>query len=101
MGDKDIEDDSGGNGGSGEHDNDRHRRISEHITIQDLKDHDIEATSTLTDHSSNKKRRQNSSICDNSLISTYNTIQERHFSQDSQVMLLMLLFGLIKPFETR
>lgn len=48
-------------------------------------------TSTHADHSStnNKRRRKNSSNCDNSLISTFNAnIQERHYSQDSQVKLM-------------
>lgn len=86
---KDVERDSGGNGdGANEPESDRDHRVEDHITIQDLdlKDHDRDSTSTHTDHSSNKKRRQNSSNCDNSLISTYNTnLQERHYSQDSQV----------------
>lgn len=90
---KDVERDSGGNeSGGGEPDTDKDRRIEDHITIQDLKDHDRDSTSTHTDHSSNKKRRQNSSNCDNSLISTYNTnLQERHYSQDSQVRISQLL----------
>ena len=82
----------------------RERRIDDRdITIQDFKDlkerdrDTSSATATATapattttthsDHSSNnKRRRKNSSNCDNSLISTYNTnVQERHYSQDSQV----------------
>lgn len=56
-----------------------------------MKDHDRDSTSTHTDHTSNKKRRQNSSNCDNSIISTYNiNLQERHYSQDSQVRNLFL-----------
>lgn len=88
----DVERESGGNG-SGGGEPERERRVEDHITIQDLKDLkdlDRDSTSTHTDHSSNKKRRQNSSNCDNSLISTYNTnIQERHYSQDSQVRIFV------------
>lgn len=68
----------------------RERRTDENITIQDfkeLKERERDTSTTHTDHSSNKRRRKNSSNCDNSLISTYNTnIQERHYSQDSQVI---------------
>lgn len=65
------------------------RRNDDNITIQDFKefkDRERDTSTTHADHSSNKRRRKNSSNCDNSLISTYNTnIQERHYSQDSQV----------------
>lgn len=74
-------------------DNDSNRdhkdRRNDDITIQDFKefkDRERDTSTTHADHSSNKRRRKNSSNCDNSLISTYNTnIQERHYSQDSQV----------------
>ncbi|XP_055313102.1 sex determination protein fruitless isoform X2 [Sitodiplosis mosellana] len=66
----------------------KERRIEDNITIQDFKefkDRERDTSTTHADHSSNKRRRKNSSNCDNSLISTYNTnIQERHYSQDSQ-----------------
>lgn len=71
-------------------DRDRKERRTDDITIQDFKEfkeRERDNTSTThSDHSSNKRRRKNSSNCDNSLISTYNTsIQDRHYSQDSQV----------------
>lgn len=66
------------------------RNDDNNITIQDFKefkDRERDTSTTHADHSSNKRRRKNSSNCDNSLISTYNTnIQERHYSQDSQVL---------------
>ncbi|XP_031616795.1 sex determination protein fruitless isoform X4 [Contarinia nasturtii] len=66
----------------------KERRSEDNITIQDFKefkDRERDTSTTHADHSSNKRRRKNSSNCDNSLISTYNTnIQERHYSQDSQ-----------------
>lgn len=60
---------------------------------KELKERDRENSSSTTathaDHSSNKRRRKNSSNCDNSLISTYNAnVQERHYSQDSQVRVM-------------
>lgn len=70
---------------------DRERRSDEQ-TILDLKDfkereRDRELSTTPVDHSNNKRRRKNSSSnCDNSLTSTHSAnIQERHYSQDSQV----------------
>lgn len=67
------------------------RRNDDNITIQDFKEfkeRERDTSTTHSDHSSNKRRRKNSSNCDNSLISTYNTnLQERHYSQDSQVKL--------------
>lgn len=68
----------------------KERRNDDNITIQDFKEfkeRERDTSTTHADHSSNKRRRKNSSNCDNSLISTYNTsIQERHYSQDSQVI---------------
>lgn len=67
----------------------RECRIDDNTTIQEHRDgkgrdRDIR---THSDHSSNKRSRKNSSNCDNSLISSYNTnLQERHYSQDSQVI---------------
>lgn len=80
-GERDTENDS---------DRDRKDRRTDDVTIQDFKEfkeRERDNTSTThSDHSSNKRRRKNSSNCDNSLISTYNTsIQDRHYSQDSQV----------------
>lgn len=67
-------------------------RRSDEQTVLDLKDcrervRDRELSTTPVDHSSNKRRRKNSSSnCDNSLTSTHSAnIQERHYSQDSQV----------------
>lgn len=76
-------------------DNKDNRRNDDNITIQDFKefkDRERDTSTTHADHSSNKRRRKNSSNCDNSLISTYNTnIQERHYSQDSQVCMCVLV----------
>lgn len=72
------------------------KRDADNITIQDFKEfkeRDRDTSTTHSDHSSNKRRRKNSSNCDNSLISTYNTnIQERHYSQDSQVRVYKLTY---------
>lgn len=67
----------------------RDRRNEDKISLhdyKDLKERDRENTLTHAEIS-NKRRRKNSSNCDNSLISTFNAnVQERHYSQDSQVM---------------
>lgn len=74
----------------GDLESDRERRSDDNITAPDFKDlkereRDTSAN-THTEHSNSKRRRKNSSNCDNSLISSYNTnLQERHYSQDSQV----------------
>lgn len=83
-GERDTENDS----------DERKERRTDDITIQDFKEFkERDNTSTThSDHSSNKRRRKNSSNCDNSLISTYNTsIQDRHYSQDSQVSAAMAI----------
>lgn len=55
----------------------------------------VTAATAHAEHSSNKRRRKNSSNCDNSLISTFNAnVQERHYSQDSQVRIIRLLFDI-------
>ncbi|CAD7083817.1 unnamed protein product [Hermetia illucens] len=50
------------------------------------RDRDREMSTTPVDHNiSSKRRRKNSSNCDNSLTSTHNAnVQERHYTQDSQ-----------------
>ncbi|XP_067619115.1 sex determination protein fruitless isoform X1 [Eurosta solidaginis] len=55
-------------------------------TNKDNRDRDREMSTTPVDHSgSNKRRRKNSSNCDNSLTSTHNAnVQDRHYTQDSQ-----------------
>nr|XP_036213751.1 sex determination protein fruitless isoform X1 [Bactrocera oleae]XP_036213752.1 sex determination protein fruitless isoform X1 [Bactrocera oleae] len=54
---------------------------------KDNRDRDREMSTTPVDHiGSNKRRRKNSSNCDNSLTSTHNAnVQDRHYTQDSQV----------------
>lgn len=54
---------------------------------KDNRDRDREMSTTPVDHiSSNKRRRKNSSNCDNLLTSTPNAnVQDRHYAQDSQV----------------
>lgn len=67
---------------------------SDEQTVLDLKNCrervNRELSTTPVDHSNNKRRRQNSSSnCDNSLTSTHSAnIQERHYSQDSQVNII-------------
>ncbi|XP_036213762.2 sex determination protein fruitless isoform X7 [Bactrocera oleae] len=53
---------------------------------KDNRDRDREMSTTPVDHiGSNKRRRKNSSNCDNSLTSTHNAnVQDRHYTQDSQ-----------------
>ncbi|XP_054727321.1 sex determination protein fruitless isoform X2 [Anastrepha obliqua] len=53
---------------------------------KDNRDRDRELSTTPVDHiGSNKRRRKNSSNCDNSLTSTHNAnVQDRHYTQDSQ-----------------
>ncbi|XP_037955676.1 sex determination protein fruitless-like isoform X4 [Teleopsis dalmanni] len=49
------------------------------------RDRDREMSTTPVEHISNKRRRKNSSNCDNSLTSTHNAnVQDRHYTQDSQ-----------------
>lgn len=51
-------------------------------------DRDRETSTTPVDISI-KRRRKNSSNCDNSLTSTHTSnVQERHYSQDSQVIFI-------------
>lgn len=54
---------------------------------KDNRDRDREMSTTPVEHiGSNKRRRKNSSNCDNSLTSTHNpNVQDRHYTQDSQV----------------
>lgn len=72
----------------------RDRRNEDKISLhdyKDLKERDRDNTLTLAEIS-NKRRRKNSSNCDNSLISTFNAnVQERHYSQDSQVRKMMTI----------
>lgn len=70
--------------------NDSNEKVHDFKELKERERENITTTTTSThaDHSSNnnKRRRKNSSNCDNSLISTFNAnIQERHYSQDSQV----------------
>ncbi|XP_050320207.1 sex determination protein fruitless isoform X2 [Bactrocera neohumeralis] len=53
---------------------------------KDNRDRDREMSTTPVEHiGSNKRRRKNSSNCDNSLTSTHNAnVQDRHYTQDSQ-----------------
>ncbi|KAL5285238.1 fru family protein [Megaselia abdita] len=70
-----------GAGGSSEHSRDDQQDFSKD------RERDREMSTTPVDHivNSNKRRRKNSSNCDNSLTSTHNTnVQERHYTQDSQ-----------------
>lgn len=67
-----------------ERDRDRERRDEHHQDYKE-RERDCEITTTPVDIS-NKRRRKNSSNCDNSLTSTHSAnVQERHYSQDSQV----------------
>lgn len=84
-----------GNGGSGDRSSSigRERADSRDELMQldysnkDNRDRDREMSTTPVEHiGSNKRRRKNSSNCDNSLTSTHNAnVQDRQYTQDSQV----------------
>ncbi|XP_020717498.1 sex determination protein fruitless isoform X2 [Ceratitis capitata] len=83
-----------GNGGSGDRSSSigRERADSRDELMQldysnkDNRDRDREMSTTPVEHiGSNKRRRKNSSNCDNSLTSTHNAnVQDRQYTQDSQ-----------------
>lgn len=81
-----------------ERERDSRDRRSDEQMILDLKDYrererDRELSTTPVDHYSSKRKRKNSSSnCDNSLTSTHSAnVQERNYSQDTQVSLFFFL----------
>uniref|UniRef100_A0A1B0B7F6 BTB domain-containing protein n=1 Tax=Glossina palpalis gambiensis TaxID=67801 RepID=A0A1B0B7F6_9MUSC len=84
---------AGGNDNGGSGSTERERVDSRDDLMQldystkSKRDRDREMSTTPVEHisSSNKRRRKNSSNCDNSLTSTPNAnVQDRHYTQDSQ-----------------
>ncbi|XP_017473001.1 PREDICTED: sex determination protein fruitless [Rhagoletis zephyria] len=81
---------NGGSSGGGSIGRDRADSRDELMQLdysnKDNRDRDREMSTTPVEHiGSNKRRRKNSSNCDNSLTSTHNAnVQDRHYTQDSQ-----------------
>lgn len=90
----------GGGGGSGNIERERtgdERRCGDELaqldySNQSKRDRDREVSTTPEHIISNKRRRKNSSNCDNLLTSTPNAnVQDRHYTQDSQVSIMLKL----------